>query len=189
MHPDSQVVYVGLKMRDWAMKHCKTRVFRAWQHAGLRESWKEGGQFCLWAWERSRVGKSEDMAVLCGASDVDHVEFDVWREIQEQVSNKLVWSSEMNPGMVPCTFTNLGFIASFYWTSVWFQKVVSFSHDILLKTQQLLTSCLTLPTLIQVVGKTERSCCEAAKIRFFLSVFGVRNVNLLILVTLCLWNW
>ena len=27
--------------------------------------------------ERSRVGKSEDMAVLCGASDIDHVEFDV----------------------------------------------------------------------------------------------------------------
>ena len=87
----------------------------------------------------------------------------------------------MNPGLVPCTFTNLGFIALFYWTSVSFQKVVSFSHDILLKTQQLLSSCLTLPTLIQVVGKTERSCCEAAKIRFFPSVFGV---NLLILVTL-----
>ena len=64
------------------------------------------------------MGKSEKVALLCGALGVDHVEFDVWREIQEQVSNKLVWSSEMNPGMVPCTFTNLGFIASFYWTSV-----------------------------------------------------------------------
>ena len=65
----------------------------------------------------------------------------------------------------------------------------SLSYDILLKTQQLLTPCLTLPILIQVVVKTERSCYKAAKIRFFPSVFGVRNVNLLILVTLSMWNW
>ena len=52
------------------------------------------------------MGKSEEVAVLCGALGVDHVEF-----VQEKVSNKLVWSSEMDPGLDPCTFTNLGFIA------------------------------------------------------------------------------
>ena len=31
----------------------------------------------------------DDEVVLCGAVGVDYVEFDVWREIQEQVSNKL----------------------------------------------------------------------------------------------------
>ena len=40
MQPDTQVLNVDLKMRDCVMKHFKNRVFRAWQHAGLRESWK-----------------------------------------------------------------------------------------------------------------------------------------------------
>ena len=63
------------------MKHCMSRVFRAWHHAGLRD---KGGQFSSWAWERSsenEVGKMEEGIVLCGALGIDYVEFDVSREI------------------------------------------------------------------------------------------------------------
>ena len=42
------------------------------------------------------MGKTKEGVVLCGALDVDYVEFAVWREIQVQVSNKLVSSSETN---------------------------------------------------------------------------------------------
>ena len=42
------------------------------------------------------MGKMEEGIVLCGALSVEYVEFDVCREIQVQVSNKLVSSSETN---------------------------------------------------------------------------------------------
>ena len=52
------------------------------------------------------MGKSEKVALLCGALGVDHVEFDVWRQIQEQVSNKLLCHQRqtlawflINPGL------------------------------------------------------------------------------------------
>ena len=42
------------------------------------------------------MGKMEEGVVLCRALSVEYVEFDVCREIQVQVSNKLVLSSEAN---------------------------------------------------------------------------------------------
>lgn len=56
-----------------------------------------------WAWQRSyeiKVGESEKAAVVSGALDIGYVEFDVWREIQVQMSNTLVWLSEANLGLV-----------------------------------------------------------------------------------------
>lgn len=132
MQLGTQVMTVGIEMRDWVMKHWRSRVFRAWQQAVLGESWKKGGQLSPWAWERSnesKVGKTEEVVVLCGALNVDYIEFGIWRETQVQMSNKLVWSSE----------TNLG-----------------------------------------LFGKTEWGSSKEVKIRLSPSVFGVRNVNLLL---------
>ena len=42
------------------------------------------------------MGKTEERVDLCGALGVDYVEFGVCREIQVQMSNKLVSSSETN---------------------------------------------------------------------------------------------
>ena len=42
------------------------------------------------------MGKMEEWVALCGALGVEYVDCDVWREIQVQVCNKLVSSSETN---------------------------------------------------------------------------------------------
>lgn len=56
-----------------------------------------------WAWQRSyeiKVRESEKEAVVSGALDIGYAEFDVWREIQVQMSNTLVWLWEANLGLV-----------------------------------------------------------------------------------------